>query len=72
MSILEVNLTLEERDAIREQDGYYRGRIDGLEEGQIKGQREKAFEIAKNLKKAGLDIELIAENTGLTVEEIGS
>lgn len=66
MSILEVNLTLEERDAIREQDGYYRGRIDGLEEGQ----REKAFEIAKNLKKAGLDIELIAENTGLTVEEI--
>ena len=62
MSILEVNLTLEERDAIREMDGYVRG----LEEGAM----EKSKEIARNFKAAGLDVKMIADNTGLTVEEI--
>lgn len=58
MSFIEMQLTVEEREEIREQDGYY------------KGQMEKAREIAKNLKDAGLDIELISENTGLSIEEV--
>ena len=74
MSILEVNLTLEERDAIREMDGYVRGKeeglAEGLEEGRSAGALEKSREIAKNLKAAGLDVKMIADNTGLTIEEI--
>ena len=70
MSILEVNLTLEERDAIREMDGYVRGKEEGLEEGRSAGALEKSREIAKNLKAAGLDVKMIAENTDLTVEEV--
>ena len=39
---------------------------DGIEEGE----RNKAISIAKNLKKSGLDIKFISENTGLPIEEI--
>lgn len=41
-------------------------RSEGLAEGAAQKQRE----IAKNLKHAGISIEVIAENTGLTAEEI--
>ncbi len=41
-------------------------RSEGLAEGAAQKQRE----IAKNLKHAGIPIEVIAENTGLTAEEI--
>lgn len=58
MSVLEVNLTIEEREEIRWQDGYE----EGVEEATLK--------IAKKLKASGMDVEAIAENTGLNVEEI--
>ena len=45
-------------------------REDGLEQGLEKGHLEKATEIARNLKKAGIDINIISENTGLSIEEI--
>ena len=38
--------------------------------GRENGQEEMQQEIAKNFKKAGIPIEVIAENTGLTVEEV--
>ena len=38
----------------------------GLEKGAAQKQRE----IAKNFKQAGIPIEIIAENTGLSCEEI--
>ena len=41
-------------------------RSEGLAEGAAQKQRE----IAKNLKHAGIPIEVIAKNTGLTAEEI--
>ena len=41
-------------------------RSEGLAEGAAQKQRE----IAKNFKHAGIPIEVIAENTGLTAEEI--
>ena len=62
MSILEVDLTLEECGAIREMDGYVRGKEEGLNEGIIK--------VAGNLKKSGIPVDVIAQNTGLTIEEI--
>ena len=58
MSILCHELTREECEAIRENDGYLRG----LEEGKKI--------IARNFKSAGFPIDVIAENTGLTVEEV--
>lgn len=62
MSVLEVNLSIEEREAIRWRDGY--------EDGREAGELNKAREIAANLKKSGMSIDVIAENTGLTKEEI--
>ena len=55
-------ITLEEK----RREGIKEGRI----EGKIEGERDKSILIAKNLKKAGLDIKFISENTGLTIKEI--
>ena len=46
--------------------GLKKGRSEGLVEGAAQEKRE----IAKNLKRAGIPIAVIAENTGLTAEEI--
>ena len=45
-------------------------RKDGFEEGKLEGERDKSIIIAKNLKKSGLDIKFISENTGLPIDEI--
>ena len=34
------------------------------------GKKEQKIFIARNLKKAGIDIKIISDNTGLTIEEI--
>ena len=39
-------------------------------EGKLEGEKNKAISIAKNLKKSGLDIRFISENTGLPIDEI--
>ena len=41
-----------------------------VENARKEGEKQKAVSIARNLKVAGLDIDFIAENTGLTVDEI--
>ena len=46
------------------------GRMEGLAEGRVEGEIRKQNEIAANMKKLGLDIQLILEATGLTLEEI--
>ena len=43
---------------------------DGYKEGQKEWQKEVATSVAKNLKKAGFEISLIAEVTGLSIKEI--
>ena len=40
------------------------------EEGIKEGIKENQILVAKNLKKSGLDIKFISENTGLSIEEI--
>ena len=42
----------------------------GKTEGKINGKREKQIEIAKKMKKEGLEIELISKMTELSIEEI--
>ena len=58
----ELSVARNEGEAI----GLKKGRSEGLVEGAAQKQRE----IAKNLKHAGIPIAVIAENTGLTAEEI--
>ena len=45
-------------------------REEGREEGIEIGVEKRSYEIAKNLKQAGTDIGLIANATGLSIEEI--
>ena len=59
-------MTLEEELIIQYDNGLRTGVAQGREEGAAQEKRE----IAKNLKRAGIGINVIAENTGLTVEEI--
>jgi recombination-promoting nuclease RpnB len=56
------------------QEGWQNGKFAGLEEGALKGKLEgkleERFEVAKNLKNLGVDIQVIAKSTGLTLEQI--
>ena len=42
----------------------------GYDEGEAAGAAQEKREIAKNFKQAGIPIEVIAENTGLSAEEV--
>ena len=46
------------------------GKAEGIIEGKAKGKAEANLETARKLKDLGLDFEVIAKGTGLTVEEI--
>ncbi len=41
-----------------------------LQKVRGEGAKEKAQEVAKNLKQEGIDLQVIANATGLSVEEI--
>ncbi len=43
---------------------------EGLRLGQEKGRQEEKIEVAKNSLKAGVSIDVIAEITGLSLDEI--
>ena len=43
---------------------------EGIKQGMEKGKKEQQIYIARNLKKAGIDIKIISENTGLNIEEV--
>ncbi|MDR2607436.1 MAG: hypothetical protein LBC57_03510, partial [Treponema sp.] len=45
-------------------------RREGRQEGRREGRQEGRLEIAAKMKKRGLPLDQIAEDTGLTVEEI--
>ena len=51
-------------------EGIKEGKLEGIKEGKLEGRKDEKYSIAKNLKKSGLDINFISENTGLSVEEI--
>ncbi len=46
------------------------GKTEGRIEGRIEGKREEKIEIAKNMLKDNVDINLIKKYTNLTEEEI--
>ncbi|WP_209303227.1 Rpn family recombination-promoting nuclease/putative transposase [Brachyspira hyodysenteriae] len=43
---------------------------EGIEQGIEQGEKNKALSIAKSLKKSGLDIKFISDNTGLSIDEV--
>ncbi len=47
-----------------------REREEGIEEGIERGKKEQQISIARNLKKSGIDIKIISDNTGLSIEEV--
>lgn len=61
---------LEEGHAKGLEEGHAKGLEEGHAKGLEEGRIEKTLEIAKNLKLSGIPVEVVAENTGLSVEEI--
>ena len=53
-------------------NGLEKGLKKGLKKGQEQGERQKALEIAKNLLKEGLAMDLISKATGISEKEIMS
>ena len=47
-----------------------KGKKEGKEEGRKEGREEERIEIARNLKKIGIDVAAIQKATGLTPDEI--
>lgn len=66
VSLVRIELTREECEAIREEDGYVRGLEDGLNEGRI----EEQLKIARNMKALGLTTDVISKASGLMEKEI--
>ena len=52
------------------QEGIEEGIKEGIKEGRREGIKEGIYSVASNMKKAGIDIQVIQQATGLTVEEI--
>lgn len=52
------------------EDGMEKGKVEGWAEGKAEGKMEEQRIIAANLKKQGVNIDIISQCTGLSVEEI--
>ena len=61
---------LREKAILDEKAIYAKGLDDGIKEGLEKGKQKEKLEIAKKLKKEGMNTELIAEITGLKIKDI--
>ena len=51
-------------------EGRMEGRMEGLQEGRMEGLQEGRIEVARNMKKLGVTIEVIIQSTGLSEKEI--
>ena len=49
---------------------YGKGKREGITEGEAKGRMEAKWETARTMQARGMDITLIAELTGVTVEQL--
>lgn len=56
---------LESHYGVGIRDGFNKGKKEGIEEGKV----EKAMEIAKKLKLKGMSTAVVAEISGLSLEE---
>ena len=51
-------------------EGVEKGKLEGIKEGIETGEKNKTISMAKNMKSKNIDINLISEITGLSIEEI--
>ncbi|MBQ3184653.1 MAG: transposase, partial [Firmicutes bacterium] len=58
------------RDKLHMENRYNRGLEEGREIGREEGRMTERRELAKNFRNSGIPIDVIAKNTGLTIEEI--
>ena len=49
---------------------FQEGQQEGIKEGELKGKQQEKSEIAKKLLNKEIDISIISETTGLSIEEI--
>ena len=63
-------IMLEEERRLGREEGIKLGIEKGMEQGIEEGKKEQQIFIARNFKKAGIDIKIISDNTGLSIEEI--
>ena len=63
-------IMLDEERRLGIEEGIKKGIEQGMEKGIEQGKKEQQISIAKSLKNAGIDIKIISENTGLSIEEI--
>lgn len=61
---------LDEERRLGIEEGIKKGIEQGIEKGIEQGRKEQQISIARSLKNAGIDIKIISENTGLSIEEI--
>ena len=59
-------ITVEKYGEVMKKEGFE----DGTAEGEASGRAERELEMARALKDKGVDIDIIAETSGLTKEEI--
>jgi predicted transposase YdaD len=52
------------------EQGRMEGRIEGISQGLEQGRMEEKYDIAKNLKQQGVDLSLIQNATGLSLDEL--
>ena len=64
------SLGIEEGKSLGIEEGKSLGIEEGRALGKAEGTKEKAIEIAKNLLKENVDINIIAKSTGLTKKDI--
>ena len=70
--VVEEEATRNYNNAVKtaETRGREEGEKVGLEKGLVEGEKKARIESAKNLLKAGVDINIIATAVGLSIEEI--
>lgn len=77
-SVMETAKMKGKKEGIEEglKQGMEKGHALGLEEGKelgrAEGEKRKALDIARMLKSNGVDFSIIAQSTGLSVDEIGA
>ena len=64
----EIQIRAEKAYAVRK--GREEARAEALAEGKTEGKAEERIEIAKNLKYAGVAVEIISRCSGLSIEEV--
>ncbi len=74
LSVQKEKAILEQKLDDAKHEGRQEGRQEGIqighEKGRAEGEKQAKIAVAKNLLKAGVSIDVIAQTTGLTVNEV--